>query len=170
MADTTLLGRALDIVRVADAIVVVGPASNAELSGRRPPDVRFITEDPPGSGPAAAIAAGLAVTRHDMVVVLACDMPFVGPGTVERLLAATTDESDGALLVDATGRRQYLAAAYRTARLRAALAAIQPIRNAPVHKVIATLTLAEVSADPDETFDIDTWNDVARSRRLLEER
>lgn len=171
LADVPLLRRAVDIVAAAETTVVVGPVTNASTLGAasaRP--ITFVTESPPRGGPAAAIAAGLTETRCHLVVVLACDMPFVGAGTVQRLLGAVGDSMDGALLTDETGRRQYLAAAYRAARLRAALDRLETIQNAPVHKVIAALTLAEIPADPDEAFDVDTWNDVDRSRRMLEER
>ena len=45
------------------------------------------------------------------------------------------------MLVDEAGRRQYLAAAYRAAALRAALATLEPITNAPLHEAISTLTV-----------------------------
>lgn len=172
LAQIPLLRRALEIVASARLTVVVGPASNAGTAGAtdRPQQITFITEAPPRSGPAAAIAAGLAETTAEVVVVLACDMPFVGADTVQRLLAAVTDQSDGALLVDETGRRQYLAAAYRSRALRAALGRLEPIQNAPVHKAISVLAMSEIIADPNEAFDIDTWSDVDRSRRLMEER
>lgn len=166
-----LLRRALDIVEAASTTIVVGPATNAVTAGvDRARQVRFITEDPPRGGPAAAISAGLAEVDHEVVVVLACDMPFVGPATITRLLSSLDDQTAGALLVDENGRRQYLAAAYRTDRLRDALGTLEPIHNAPVHKAITLLTVVEIAADPDEAFDIDTWQDVERSRRLLEER
>src|SRR5438093_7464181 len=66
---------------VADPVLEVGPGWSAL------PSVR---EDPPGSGPLAAVAAGAGALRaaghHGPVIVLAVDMPFV---TVDllRLLA-----------------------------------------------------------------------------------
>jgi molybdopterin-guanine dinucleotide biosynthesis protein A len=172
IARIPLLRRALEIVAAARSTVVVGPASNADTAGVVDParPITFITENPPRGGPAAAISAGLAAAENDLVVVLACDMPFVGVVTVQRLLAAVTARCDGALLVDESGRRQYLAAAYRTTSLRTALDRLDTIQNAPVHKVISVLTMTEIAADPEEAFDIDTWSDVDRSRRLMEER
>ena len=66
------------------------------------------------------------------VVVLAVDMPLVTTGTVERLLAAV-DGHDGALLVDAASRRQYLCAAYRTEALLAAAPALEEQHGLAVH-------------------------------------
>jgi molybdopterin-guanine dinucleotide biosynthesis protein A len=132
--------------------------------------IQFVTEQPPRGGPAAAVSAGLAVTSSELVVVLACDMPFVHATTVQRLLEAANDSLDGAMLVDGSGRKQYLAAAYHSSRLSAALDTLDPITNAPLHLAVSALTVREVQADPDEAFDVDTWADVERSRRLWEER
>jgi len=162
-----MLRRALDAVVEASSIVVVGPASNASLIAD--PDIVFVTEDPPRGGPAAAVAAGLASTRLDLVVVLACDMPFVHVATVRRLVEAAADSTDGAMLIDDAGRQQYLAAAYRAEPLRRALDALEPITNAALFRAVSALTVQEVPADPDEAFDVDTWADVERSRRRWEE-
>ena len=52
--------------------------------------MRFVVEDPPGGGPAAGLLAGLLLSHPatGLVVVLAVDMPYVGPATVARLLDA----------------------------------------------------------------------------------
>ncbi|MBO0840732.1 MAG: NTP transferase domain-containing protein, partial [Sciscionella sp.] len=71
-----LLDRALDAVEGADPIVVVGP--RREVS--RP--VRWAREDPPGSGPVAGIAAGIAVL---------CGTP--APGRTGRAVKASHDQS-----------------------------------------------------------------------------
>lgn len=166
-----LLAHALAAVAGATRVVVVGPVSNADLITHDDRSrVSFVTEDPPRGGPAAAVGAGLAETEAGLVVALACDMPFADAATVSRLVEAAGDGGDGALLVDETGRRQYLAAAYRRGPLREALNRLEPLHGAPLHRAISVLTLTEVRADPEEAFDVDTWHDVDRSRRLWEER
>ena len=37
----------------------------------------LVTDETPGTGPLAGIASGLRIARHDLVLVLAVDMPFV---------------------------------------------------------------------------------------------
>src|SRR5581483_9608517 len=78
-----LVDRAAAALRaVADPVLEVGPGFSA---------LPAVREDPPGTGPLAAVATGAAALRaagHDgPVIVLAVDMPFV---TVEllRLLAS----------------------------------------------------------------------------------
>src|SRR4051794_36616307 len=106
-AGRSLLEITLGAVADAAEVVVVG----SRTSTSRP--VTFTRESPSYGGPLAGIAAGVAALTgdHDLVVVLAVDMPRVTAGTVARLVAAVGD-GDAAWLVDATGRRQ-LAAAVR---------------------------------------------------------
>jgi molybdopterin-guanine dinucleotide biosynthesis protein A len=47
------------------------------LLGRLPIVARLVADQALGSGPLAGIAAGLYTARHDLVLVLAVDMPFV---------------------------------------------------------------------------------------------
>ena len=167
----TLLDRALAAVDQADRIVVVGPARPL------PDGVVATQEQPPGGGPVAAVAAGLvALSKRvdndtEIVVVLACDMPFVDAGAVEGLVgAATSRRGDGAAFVDAGGRRQHLAAAYRMIALRAALDEIGDVDGAAMRHVAQRLTMVEIEADPEITLDTDTWSDVRRTQTLAEQR
>lgn len=162
----SLLSRALGAVAAAHHTVVVG--ANRPL----PADVVSTRETPAGGGPVAALAAGLEYVDVDVVVLLACDMPFLTQQHVNRLVQAVSDHlhSDGALLVDETGRRQPLAAAYRTTALRAAVEALGEPAGASMWALTNRLTLIEAAADSETTLDCDTWADVARSLEILEGR
>lgn len=99
-----LLRRALAALGDARDVVVVGPP-RAGVDG-----VRWAREVPAGTGPVAALAAGLHAVQpraDDEVAVLAGDLAGVTASTVRRLRAAL-GAADGALLVDADGRRQWL--------------------------------------------------------------
>jgi len=166
----TLIGRAISATGWAQATVVVGPYRDV------PGDVLTTQEDPPGGGPVAAVAAGLGLlaldTAVDVAVVLACDMPFVDSAAVHRLVRELAERPsvDAVMYVDSDGRRQYLAAAYRTAPLTDAIAAVGDPAGASMRSVVAGLTVDEIAAHPDLTLDCDTWQDVERTRRILEER
>ncbi len=155
----TTLERALAATMAALEVVVVGEP----VATSRP--VTWAREDPPGGGPAAGLLAGLR--RFDappeVVCVLAVDMPRVNAGTVARLTWAVEADPDvdGALLVDARGRRQFLAAAYRPAALVAAAPADPADEHGlPMRRLVADLRLVEVPSVGDEARDLDTWEDV----------
>ncbi|MBO0687047.1 MAG: molybdenum cofactor guanylyltransferase, partial [Candidatus Dormibacteraeota bacterium] len=65
----------------------------------------------PGAGPLAGIEAGLAASPDDLVVAVACDMPWVGTDLVRRL----AEESSGhdAAVPRLRGRPEPACAAYR---------------------------------------------------------
>lgn len=159
VAGVTLLERALHATMAALDVVVVGeqvPTSRA---------VTFTREDPPYGGPAAGLLAGLdrLTPGLDLVCVLAVDMPRVETGTVARLTWAVEGDpaADGAVLVDAGGRRQPLAGVYRAAALRSARPADREQEHGlSVRRLVGGLRLVEVPVVGDEARDVDTWDDV----------
>ncbi len=147
----TLLDRALTAVGGASEIVVVGPERS--VGG-----VVWTREDPPGGGPVAGLAAGLAALAEvDFAAVLAVDQPGVTASTVDRLRAAIGDGA-GAVLV-AGGHLQWLAGVWRTSALRAAMPA-EP-EGASLRSVLRPLAPVEVPARPGEADDVDTPEDLS---------
>lgn len=160
---TTLLEHALAAVAAADEVVVVGP----EVPTSRP--VTWTREQPPGGGPAAGLLTGLdALAVHpDLVCALAVDMPRVNTRTVARLVGALTAETDadGACLLDAGQRKQWLAAVYRYGALRA----VRPRDRETEHglalrRLVLPLRIVPVPALADEARDVDTWQDLVDLR------
>jgi molybdenum cofactor guanylyltransferase len=155
----------------AAQVIVAGPARPGLAADVPfpPGGLVFVREDPPGSGPVAAVAAGLARARSPVVAVLAADLPFLTARALAPLLAAVRGgEGAGAVLLDGEGRRQWLAGCWRAAALRDALAGY---RGASLHGLLEPLRPALIAcpARPDEPppwLDCDTMADLARARRL----
>lgn len=153
----TLLENALAAVAGAAEIVVVGP----EVPTSRP--VTFTRETPSGTGPLAAVAAGADVLRagHDLIVVLAVDMPYVDAATVTRLLTAV-EGADAAWLTDADGRRQ-LAGVVRPSLVPSA----EDVAGAPMRLLMTAGHARDVAALGQEADDVDSWDDVARLHEVV---
>jgi molybdopterin-guanine dinucleotide biosynthesis protein A len=84
----TILDRQLSALR--------GVAAEVLLVGRRGqsidrPDTRSIEERVPDAGPLAGLEAALASARHDRILLLACDMPFVTAPFLAALVARLDD-------------------------------------------------------------------------------
>lgn len=148
-----LLARALAALAEADPVIVVGP----ERPGFG--DVRWTRETEPGTGPVAALAAGLALVDTEIVVVLAGDLAGVRKSTVDRLVAALGSAS-GAVLVDTGGVRQWLLGAWHTEALSGALP--ETVENASLRRTLGELDIVEVPEEPGESADIDTPEDLDR--------
>ncbi|MGN9907983.1 molybdenum cofactor guanylyltransferase [Phytohabitans sp. LJ34] len=167
VAGRSMLDRVLRAVPDAAPVVVVG-ATPAEP----PTGVITTVEDPPGSGPVAATAAGIALLPRDAgdVALLAADLPFLTRAAVTRLrqrLAAST--VDGALYVDGDGRRQLLCGVWRAPSLLAPidrLAAGRGLAGASMRALFAGLDVAEVAwtePGPPPWFDCDTDEDLRQA-------
>lgn len=160
-ADVEVGGRALlDHVVAglsgAAAVVVVGPPAVTR------PGVDRVLEDPPGGGPVAGLAAGLArlgTSGAPTVVVLACDIPR-GTAAIPALLAAA-EGADGARLLSGD-HPQHLAAVYRRAALDAAFARLGDPAGVSMRTLLEGLDLVDVPDPDDLGADADTWSDVRR--------
>ena len=150
----SLLDRVLEATAHATSVVVVGP----ERAVSRP--VTWLLEDPPGGGPAAAVAAALPVVSADLVVLLAADLPFVTAAHVDRL--AATVGVDGAVYVDSTGAEQWLCSAWRVSALRAL-----PLHSGgSLRHALAPLAFERL-LDPTVAVDCDTPDDLNRAEETL---
>src|SRR5262245_28916436 len=117
-----MLTRVLAATDPAAPRIVVGPQRLRRLL---PDDVTLTREDPPGGGPVAATAAGLAAlpTGTGLVALLAADLPFLTAATVRSLGDAVEASGlDGAIVVDSADRPQWLCGVWRPDALRHRLA------------------------------------------------
>ena len=156
----SLLATAVAAANRARSTVVVGP----ERPGFQ--GICFLL-DTPQSGPLHALSVGLEVGSAPLVAVLAADLPFVTVAMVERLAVAVGD-ADGAILVDDSGRDQYLLAVYRRSALEASLDELPSATDAPMGDAVRSLQLVRIM-DAAATGDCDTPEDVTAARRLTEE-
>jgi len=157
----------------ARLVVVVGPdAPDVQVLDAQGRDarIRFTREDPPFGGPAAAIGAGvraldeLQAPAADVVLVLACDMPEIARAVSALAESLPLAGSDGVLLIDSSGMRQPLAAAYGRQALADAVTGLRAsgtLDGASMRALISRLDLRELTDTAGSTRDVDTWADAA---------
>lgn len=164
----------------AGRVVVVGPERPGLLAEvpAPPRGLVFVRETPPGSGPAPALRRGLAEVTAPVVAVLAADLPFLRGRHLRSLLAAVSpgaapdglsDEAAGpagAVMVDASGREQWLLGCWQTAAVRQAAGAAP---GGALSRLLGPLNPARLGYDqgpgePPPWLDCDTVDDVRRAR------
>ena len=173
----TLLDCALEAVAAASPRMVVGPESLP-----LPPEVLRTREDPPFSGPAAAIHAGLeciaaACERSQTPVpnwclILGVDTPRIAPA-VQQLIAAAQSaeraagfspadseatagsESSAGFWGVAEGIYQPLVGIYRFEAIRSVFST--GTTDASVRSFLRRLNPAAVQMSAADTADVDTW-------------
>jgi len=193
IAGVSMLDRAITAMRDVGAapIVVAGPRSGSAADSETavpaapavpvdsaepaasilPCDVRWVREDPPFTGPAAAVVAALAATaagsapEPEWTFVLACDLPRVDAAVrqlVDDILLLPSD-TEGACLADEAGRPQWLTGVYRTSALRQAAASLSHEgRDQSMRALFADVAIASLADHSGGAHDIDTWEDFRR--------
>jgi molybdenum cofactor guanylyltransferase len=160
IGDTTLAGRIAALLEeVAFPALEVGPGFTG---------LTAIRDEPPGSGPLVAVAAGWRALQaggfRGPVLVLACDLPFVGEHVL-RTLAEWPGEGSVVPVVD--GRAQPLCARWGTRDLDDACALAGSGARSLRHlqdSVDVTLIGEDVwrgFADAAEFLDVDSVQDLA---------
>ncbi len=159
----TLLEHALGALLDVNEVVVVGDP----VPTTRP--VTFTREDPYRGGPAAGVLEGLRrfARTPEWVLTLAVDMPLVTSFTVRRLIEAA--EHDGAVLIDGSGKVQFLCALYSVAALDRSRPSYEEEHGLSMRDLVGNLRLTHVPAFGPETRDIDTWADLRDLRETFGE-
>lgn len=162
VAGVSMLSRVLAAVAAADARVVVGPPP-----ADGPLGVEYTQEQPPGGGPVAAVAAGLALLDPGVgtVAVLGADLPFLTPDAVDRLLRAVEPDADLAVYVDADGYPQWLCGVWRRTALDRRLAELGDPAGVGMRRLADGLRRVELADDsgPPVWYDCDTEEDLRRA-------
>ena len=140
-----------------ETVAVVGPHRD-DL----PADVLQTQEHPPGAGPVAAVAAGIAALpgNADLVAVVAADLPLLRDDAVRELARECADsDTPVAFAVDDAGRVQYLVGVWRHDVLARQLAAVGSTANRRMQDLVPE-GAAKVTLDG--ILDCDTPDDLAR--------
>lgn len=179
VAGATALERVLRTAP-ADHLIVVGPEQDDAAGLHERHGARFVREDPPASGPLAALARGVEEAQRLLaenapssarILLLGGDMPLLRTETLE-FLRDHDPSGTHVVALEADGRTQFLCAAWPLARLRAALDAVAgpggDWANLSLRRLYADLGPDELVARPAvgmEGADMDTPEDLDQVRR-----
>ncbi|MBV7411568.1 NTP transferase domain-containing protein [Dermabacteraceae bacterium TAE3-ERU27] len=135
-----------------------------------PQDVLRLQEDPPYAGPVAGVACAQEYFgNEDTVLLLGGDMPLIASKVLDSLLPVGEVPR---MLVDRSGRRQFLCAAWPGRLLHEALARIHPHEGASLKSLYRVAEEiageCELVASDSESADLDTPEDLARVRQIVD--
>jgi molybdopterin-guanine dinucleotide biosynthesis protein A len=157
--DELLLPRVVRVVREAVGPVVVVAAPGQDVPPL-PADVEVVRDEVEGLGPLGGLAAGLAALegRADATYLSSCDVPFLTPAFVRRVVSFVAGADRPAVAVPvANGYHHPLAAAYSVAvlpQVRELLSAGQ-LRMTGLFAAVPTRALP-----PDELTDAESLRNV----------
>ena len=150
--------------RVADALREGGCAVVAAVGGDRRALEALgldVVDDPrQGSGPVAGVLASLeSWPDAAAVVVVACDLPYLGGDTVRRLLAALMEHPGSLAAVAVSDRVQPLCVAWRPSASPHLVEALEA-GALRLHAVLAEMATVEVSVNPQDVTNVNVPADL----------
>ena len=147
----------------AGRVICVGPTRQPAAGS----SVTWVVEDPPGAGPLAAVAAGVAEVRSDYCWVCAGDQPlfFGAMPVLGEALAASAGAGAAVAVLRVDARRQPLAALWRTGALVARAAASRP--DAAVNALFDGVQVIEVPDTGQWSLDCDKPDQLAELATAL---
>jgi molybdopterin-guanine dinucleotide biosynthesis protein A len=163
---TPMLNRVLDAAEHARPRIVVGPL---ELTPLLPSGVSLTVEETPGGGPVAGLAAGVHLLTDSVqqVAVLASDLPFVNAEILDRLRSELSGSAEVAVLVDDTGRPQWMCSVWRHVALARRLEQLGDPAGRSMQDLVDGAQIRHVMvpapSGPPPWFDCDTDDDVRQA-------
>jgi molybdopterin-guanine dinucleotide biosynthesis protein A len=127
-------------------------------------DIDVVADDHPGDGPLGGIATALRSCESHAgadVLVVACDLPFLGPGDLDRLVTAAGLRPDADAIVARSDRPEPGCALWRPSSHAAVRSAFDGGERA-VHRVLDRLQVVEVDLPAESLRNINTPADLPR--------
>lgn len=153
------------VARVAGALRDAGVVSVAAVGGDGDRLAAFglsVWPDAhPGEGPLGGVLTALTRTDAELLVVVACDLPWLDGETVGRVVAAAGDP-DMDVGVAWTDRPEPLLAAWRVGPCLEAVARAFASGERAVHAVLADLRCAPVPVAPSAVHNVNRPGDLPR--------
>ncbi|WP_164519903.1 molybdenum cofactor guanylyltransferase [Flaviflexus salsibiostraticola] len=151
------------LTSVTDACQAAGVArDNIVVVGHAETELKRTVEDPPRSGPAAGIGAGLDHVTGDRLFILSCDIPFIASG-----LPTLIDSYAGDGVCFGGEKPQYLAGLYSASAVRARAEKLIEeggLAGLPVRALLGALDVTVLGPSP-AARDLDTWDEVEQAQR-----
>ena len=171
----TLIERVAGSIAPVSAEVIVVVASPAQAAALPlPAGVRVVSDLYPGCGSLGGIYTGLSVSREPWVLVVACDMPFLNPRLLRRLM--TMRRNVDAVVPCLEGQPEPLHALYSKTclapmdrMLRAGQLKIAPLFEAVRVRYVGEGTIDRFDPDHRSFFNVNSLADVEEALGLLAE-
>jgi molybdenum cofactor guanylyltransferase len=132
----------IDLLRAAgasDVITVGGPDRGFDAVHH--PDLH------PGEGPLGGLLTVLAGPSQPVIVLVACDMPYLNAATVRRLAQTAHQHPESDAVVAKTDRREPLCAAYRAESCRPVAERLFATGARSLQEFLACLNVEELVLD-----------------------
>jgi molybdopterin-guanine dinucleotide biosynthesis protein A len=119
-------------------------------------DLEAIADDPPGIGPLGGLVALLRRAGNEPSLAVACDMPYVSRGLVERL--ASSPQTAPVIAPRLQGRWEPLFARYDSPRVLPIATSLAAGKAHSLQRLLDTAGAAELPLGPGEDEQLRDWD------------
>jgi molybdenum cofactor guanylyltransferase len=137
--------------RLGLEVVLVGAATDYAGLG-----MEIVADEPTGIGPLGGLVALLRRAGRERALALACDMPFVSGGLIERLLATSPDALILAPRRD--GRWEPVCARYDASRVLTPALALARTSDHSLQRLLRDCGAVELPLEPHESGELRDWD------------
>jgi molybdopterin-guanine dinucleotide biosynthesis protein A len=152
------------VTRVAAALTDAGAAEivtiGGDLAALAALGLAARADRHPGEGPLGGILTAFAEATHPLVVVAACDLPWLDGPAVRAVVAAAV-EGGGDVALAHGERREPLCGAWWAPRCRAVLEQAFAAGERAVHRAVEGLRVVDVDMPPSVLRNANTQDDLA---------
>jgi molybdopterin-guanine dinucleotide biosynthesis protein A len=171
----TLIERVLEsIAPIAAEVIVVVASPEQAAALPLPSEKRVVSDRYPGCGSLGGIYTGLSASREPWVLLVACDMPFLNPTLLRRLMAMRRGVD--AVVPRLEGQPEPLHALYSKTclgpmerMLQAGQLKIAPLFEAVRVRYVDEGTIDRIDPDHRSFFNVNSPADVEEALGLLSE-
>ena len=175
IGDQTLIERVVGCVAPVSAEVIVVVASPPKAAALPlPAEVRVVSDRYPRCGSLGGILTGLSASREPWILLVACDMPFLDPRLMRRLMAMRRGVD--AVVPCLEGRPEPLHALYSKAclepmerMLQGGLLKIAPLFEMVRVRYVDERTIDRIDPNHRSFFNVNSPADVEEALGLLSE-
>jgi len=175
IGDQTLIERVVGCVAPVSAEVIVVVASPPKAAALPlPAEVRVVSDRYPRCGSLGGIFTGLSASREPWILLVACDMPFLDPRLMRRLMAMRRGVD--AVVPCLNGRPEPLHALYAKAclepmerMLQGGLLKIAPLFEMVRVRYVDERTIDRIDPNHRSFFNVNSPADVEEALGLLSE-
>jgi molybdopterin-guanine dinucleotide biosynthesis protein A len=146
------VGRVLDEAGASEVVMVGGPA--------RPLPWRHVADLHPGDGPLGGLLSALAALEHELILVTACDLPWLDVVTVRAVVDALGADGGIDVAMARTERPEPLCAAWRRTTTEPVLAASFARGERAIHRALDGLRRVDVPVRADVLRNVNTPEDL----------
>ena len=175
IGDQTLIERVVGCIAPVSAEVIVVVASPPKAAALPlPAEVRVVSDRYPGCGSLGGIFTGLSASREPWILLVACDMPFLDPRLMRRLMAMRRGVD--AVVPCLSGRPEPLHALYSKTclepmerMLQGGLLKIAPLFEMVRVRYVDERTIDRIDPHHRSFFNVNSPADVEEALGLLSE-